>query len=262
MEKGKYERIKSICPDCGITAYLPLHKNYCRGENHENKSTKKEKKNEGEKESNIFTDIEIISGDDSDFPLLDTSFTDSVKRNAVKISNHIKGGKPISKKNFGELIKNLNKIFVFFEMPEYCLTDDDLELILDDLYYLIGKYFPDFLKYLSNDLIVLGRLTTNILYLVKTKYIERQIALGLKNPDELKNSISEIINSDGMENVRDMVKNLGVNLGEISNQIKSGEIDLKNPNTSQKQKVKLIDHSDIVKKLEETQNKLRKEIGD
>lgn len=249
-KRGKFERKKEICPNCGELKFLKTHAKYCKPKSSlENGNPNPNNPDEPETESTH----NFVSGDDSGlYPNLDETegfekFKSTAKKTAHKV---LTSAKPISQPNFKDMLKNINKLFDVLDMNEYSLTDDELDTIVPDTYSLLKKYYPDVLIYMNNDFIVLGRLLVNIAHIVKSRIIIYQIKHGVVNAGNPNTEIAKVIESLPPE-FKEMMNKIGDAMKSAKEKQNEKIVTIEPPKPGA---LKLYDHDNISTKESESES--------
>ena len=231
-KRGKHNRVKEVCPDCGKTAYLKLHKKYCPG--------RPEPEPEPEPEPNIVDTIDLripetdktilITGDNEEMFLdFDSDIIENISEGAKKVGKSVKkvvrDSTIINETGFRGVFLQLNKLFDVMGMPVYKLTEDEIDLISPDLYYLLRKYYPDVLKWLNNDFVIAGRLILNVISIARTKIIMAQLLKGDIDEKTANTLLSNMLdNNPEFTGLKSDMSGIGEALKEIA-KMKKNEIE-------------------------------------
>jgi len=249
MGSGNYEKKKEICPACGKNCYLPAHSKYCPGSDIADKPT------EDQEVLNVSEDLQFAESEEDLHPKMDVSVLDGMKKAFKKAGAKAKEigdkGRLMTESEFREFVKLSDKLFDFFEIQHLKFTDEELDLIIPDMYYLLKHYAPDVLRYLRSDFIRLARLTINCMKIIKAKIIAHKIATGKATPEEAKKAMGEMINSPELAPYKDAISAFADNMDKIKAGLKEAHETGELPSQyTADAKPKLIDHSKTENKPE------------
>jgi hypothetical protein len=234
MPTGKYEKKKEPCPSCGKVAWLPLHRCKAGQESPQGQGESQGAPGDnpivaGETGETGHYEPEEITYKDSpevhpDFET-DNSLGGKVKRGIKRISEHAEKYKDsariMTEAEFKDFIKMVSdSAFDLFSQKHLQFTEDELKMLVPDMYYLLKKWFPDLLRWLRSDIMRAIRLLLNIVKLVKIKQLQHKVFAGEKPKEELDKEVDDIMKTPEMEQLKGMFDQFGVSMNDIKTKIK------------------------------------------